>query len=79
MVNAGYELRQAYYANGYKNDHQFPELPCPSQPTEYVCPEEELYRVEVSAFVKEILPAKIDEIPVTIVIKRPMISFGICN
>jgi RNA polymerase sigma factor (sigma-70 family) len=55
MVNAGYELRQAYYANGYKHDHQFPELPCPPQPTECVCPEEELYRVEVSAFVKEIL------------------------
>jgi RNA polymerase sigma factor (sigma-70 family) len=55
MVNASYELHQAYYANGYKNDHQFPELPCPPQPTEYVCPEEELYRVEVSAFVKEIL------------------------
>jgi RNA polymerase sigma factor (sigma-70 family) len=55
MVNAGYELRQAYYANGYKNDHQFPELPCPSQPTEYVCPEEELYRKEVSMFVQEIL------------------------
>ena len=55
MVNASHELHQAYYANGYKNDHQFPELPCPPQPTEYVCPEEELYRKEVSAFVKEIL------------------------
>jgi RNA polymerase sigma factor (sigma-70 family) len=55
MVNASYELHQAYYANGYKNDDQFPELPCPPQPTEYVCPEEELYRVEVSVFVKEIL------------------------
>lgn len=54
MVNAGYELRQAYYG-GYKNDDEFPELPCPPQPTEYVCPEEELYRKEVSAFVQEIL------------------------
>jgi len=54
MVNAGYELRQAYYG-GYKNDDEFPELPCPPQPTEYVCPEEELYRKEVSAFVQELL------------------------
>ena len=56
MVNAGYELHQAYYANGYKNDEGFPELPCPpSQYTEYECPEEELYRKEVSAFVQKIL------------------------
>jgi RNA polymerase sigma factor (sigma-70 family) len=55
MVNAGYELRKAYYYGGYKNDNEFPELPCPPQPTEYVCPEEELYRKEVSAFVQEIL------------------------
>ena len=55
MVNAGYELRKAYYYSGYKNDDEFPELPYPPQPTEYVCPEEELYRKEVSAFVKEIL------------------------
>jgi RNA polymerase sigma factor (sigma-70 family) len=55
MVNAGYELRKAYYYSGYKNDEWFPELPCPPQPTEYVCPEEELYRKEVSAFVQEIL------------------------
>ena len=55
MVNASYELHQAYYVNGYKNDYQFPELPCPPQNTDYVCPEEELYRKEVSAFVKEIL------------------------
>jgi len=27
--------------------------------------------------VKEILPAKIDEMPVTIVISKPMINFGI--
>jgi len=55
MVNASYELNQAYYYSGYKNDSSFPELPCPPQPTEYVCPEEELYRKEVSAFVKELL------------------------
>ena len=54
MVNAGYELRQAYYG-GDKNDDEFPELPCPPQPTEYVCPEEELYRKEVSVFVQELL------------------------
>ena len=55
MVNAGYELRKAYYYGGYKHDDEFPELPCPPQPTEYVCPEEELYRKEVSAFVQELL------------------------
>ena len=55
MVNAGYELRKAYYYGGYKHDDEFPELPCPPQNTDYVCPEEELYRKEVSAFVKEIL------------------------
>jgi hypothetical protein len=55
MVNAGYELRKAYYYGGYKHDDEFPELPCPPQPTEYVCPEEELYRKEVSAFVRELL------------------------
>ena len=55
MVNAGYELRQAYYG-GYKNDDEFPELPCPPpRYTEYECPEEELYRKEVSAFVQELL------------------------
>ena len=55
MVGISAELRKAYYASGYKNDEWFPELPCPPQPTEYVCPEEELYRKEVSAFVQEIL------------------------
>ena len=55
MVNAGYELRKAYYYSGYKNDDEFPELPYPPQPTEYVCPEEELCRKEVSAFVQELL------------------------
>jgi RNA polymerase sigma factor (sigma-70 family) len=55
MVGISAELRKAYYASGYKNDDEFPELPCPPQPTEYECPEEELYRKEVSAFVKEIL------------------------
>ena len=55
MVNAGYELRKAYYYGGYKHDDEFPELPYPPQPTEYVCPEEELYRKEVSACVQELL------------------------
>jgi RNA polymerase sigma factor (sigma-70 family) len=56
MVNASYELNQAYYYSGYKNDESFPELPCPPpQLTECECPEEELYRKEVSAFVQEIL------------------------
>jgi RNA polymerase sigma factor (sigma-70 family) len=55
MVGISAELRKMYYYSGYKNDDEFPELPCPPQPTEYVCPEEELYRKEVSAFVKEIL------------------------
>ena len=55
MVGISAELRHAYYSDGYKNDESFPELPCPPQPTEYVCPEEELYRKEVSAFVKELL------------------------
>jgi len=54
MVNASYELHKAYYYEGYKNDDSFPELPCAPQP-DYVCPEEELYRKEVSAFVQEIL------------------------
>ena len=55
MVGISAELRKVYYASGYKNDEWFPELPCPPQPTEYVCPEEELYRKEVSAFVRELL------------------------
>ena len=56
MVGISAELRQAYYYSGYKNDESFPELPCPPpQLTEYECPEEELYRKEVSAFVQEIL------------------------
>ena len=55
MVGISAELRKMYYYGGYKNDDEFPELPCPPQPTEYVCPEEELYRKEVSAFVRELL------------------------
>jgi RNA polymerase sigma factor (sigma-70 family) len=54
MVNASYELHKAYYYEGYKNDDSFPELPCAPQP-DYVCPEEELYRKEITRVVQETL------------------------
>ena len=51
--NTDYELHRAYYYEGYKNDSQFPELPCPAQHEDCVCPEEALYRKELAAFVRK--------------------------
>lgn len=49
------QLVYAYYQEGYRKDSDLPELPCPPQNAEYVCPEEELYRKEVAALVKKII------------------------
>ena len=57
LVNASYELRQAYYYHGYRNDEDLPELPCDptyeGQPA--VDPEEVVARHEMHRVVAEIL------------------------
>lgn len=74
MVGVSPELRLAYYSNGYKNDDAFPELPCPPQDVvDYVCPEEETYRKEVSAFIQNL----IDEVLTPRQIKVIRCRFGI--
>jgi RNA polymerase sigma factor (sigma-70 family) len=56
LVGASYELRQAYYYNGYLHDEDMPELPCPKpEYKEYVDPEEELYKKEMVDVVEEAL------------------------
>ena len=55
LVNASYELKQAYYYNGYKEDSMLPELPCPPVYAEYVDPEEELFKKEMVGVVQEAL------------------------
>lgn len=55
LVNASYELKQAYYYNGYKEDSMLPELPCPPVYAEYVDPEEEWFKKEMVGVVQEAL------------------------
>jgi RNA polymerase sigma factor (sigma-70 family) len=56
LADASYELRQAYYANGYLHDKDIPELPRPPVDyVEWVDPEEELHKKEMVAVVQEML------------------------
>ena len=56
LANASYELRQAYYSNGYLHDKDMPELPCPPRDyQEWVDPEEELSKKEMVGVVGEVL------------------------
>lgn len=56
LADASYELRQAYYTNGYLHDKDMPELPCPPRDyQEWVDPEEELSKKEMVAVVEEML------------------------
>ena len=56
LADASYELRQAYYTNGYLHDKDMPELPCPPcDYQEWVDPEEELSKKEMVAVVEEML------------------------
>jgi RNA polymerase sigma factor (sigma-70 family) len=56
LVGASYELKQAYYYNGYLHDKDMPELPCPPRDyQEWVDPEEELSKKEMVAVVEEML------------------------
>jgi RNA polymerase sigma factor (sigma-70 family) len=56
LADASYELRQAYYTNGYLHDKDLPELPCPPRDyQEWVDPEEELSKKEMVAVVEEML------------------------
>jgi RNA polymerase sigma factor (sigma-70 family) len=56
LADASYELRQAYYTNGYLHDKDMPELPCPPRDyQEWVDPEEELSKKEMAAVVEEML------------------------
>jgi flagellar biosynthesis GTPase FlhF len=56
LVGASYELKQAYYYNGYLRDEAMPELPCPPRDyQEWVDPEEELSKKEMVAVVEEML------------------------
>lgn len=56
LANASYELRQAYYSNGYLHDKDMPELPCPPRDyQEWVDPEEELSKKEMADVVGGVL------------------------
>ena len=56
LVNASYELKQAYYYNGYKEDSMLPELPCPPvEEEEYIDPIEEVSKRQMTAVVQEVL------------------------
>ena len=56
LADASYELRKAYYANGYLHDKDMPELPCPRRDyQEWVDPEEELHKKEMVSVVGEML------------------------
>jgi RNA polymerase sigma factor (sigma-70 family) len=56
LADASYELRQAYYTNGYLHDKDMPELPCPPRDyQEWVDPEEELSKKEMVGVVGEML------------------------
>lgn len=56
LADASYELKQAYYYNGYLHDKDMPELPCPPRDyQEWVDPEEELSKKEMVAVVEEML------------------------
>lgn len=56
LANASYELKQAYYYNGYLHDKDMPELPCPPRDyQEWVDPEEELSKKEMVGVVGEVL------------------------
>lgn len=55
LVDASYELRQAYYYHGYLRDEAMPEMPCPPIDAEYVDPEEELFKKEMVGVVEEVL------------------------
>ena len=55
LVDASYELRQAYYYHGYLRDEAMPELPCLPIDGEYVDPEEELHKKEMIDAVREVL------------------------
>jgi len=53
MVGVDPEIRLAYYSHGYKEDYMLPEMPCPPIDSEYVDPEEELFKKEMVGVVQE--------------------------
>lgn len=56
LADASYELKQAYYYNGYLHDKDMPELPCPPRDyQEWVDPEEELSKKEMADVVRDVL------------------------
>lgn len=56
LVDASYELRKAYYYNGYKEDSMLPELPCPpAEEEEYIDPIEEVAKRQMVDVVQEVL------------------------
>ena len=55
MVGVDPEIRLAYYSHGYKEDSMLPELPCPPIDSEYVDPEEELFKKEMVGVVQEVM------------------------
>jgi RNA polymerase sigma factor (sigma-70 family) len=56
LADASYELKQAYYTNGYLHDEDMPELPCPPRDyQEWVDPEEELSKKEMADVVRDVL------------------------
>jgi RNA polymerase sigma factor (sigma-70 family) len=55
LVGVDPEIRLAYYSYGYKEDSMMPELPCPPIDSEYVDPEEELFKKEMVGVVQEVM------------------------
>lgn len=55
LAGASYELRQAYYANGYLHDKDFPELPVLEPEVVEVAPEEVVFVQERTRIVREVL------------------------
>ena len=57
LTEASYELRQAYYYHGFKNDEDLPELPCMTydESDPVVDPEEVVAKQEMHRVVAEIL------------------------
>lgn len=55
LAGASYELRQAYYANGYLHDKDFPELPVLEPEVVEVDPEEVVLQTERVRILAEML------------------------
>jgi RNA polymerase sigma factor (sigma-70 family) len=57
LADASPELRATYYYYGYRNDADMPPIPCPPPDLSgsYVCPEEELFKKEMTQVINDVL------------------------